>query len=567
MTIGGGVSKRLSSLFSASLTLQGSLLSGAVVSDESTVLSINDSPVPATIRHTIDLSLYAISIEPSLRFCLDPIRLRIAVPFFVLLNGSYVATQQVTNPPGVYLGGQDVRVEGEGTLPGLQRFVPALSLSFGTVGKVVGTVRIEPEVTIGVPLASITSAADWKIWTIGAGIRLAPSYDKIRALRRDTSWIRDTSVLETIVAAVGSTSTSIRVVDSVDDVGADVIVRHLVLGETTTITVPRERPFLRAEARAMFIDDRGLERDRIAIRTKKFDNEFLMPLVSSVFFSPRSSELTSYDGREISLPNAWDTTSFCRIVAKMQFRLLDDWAREIDRTSGKVGVRGRASTSENPSLADERSAAVVDYLVKRGVSRGRLRILESEILDDSASHARTVAIDVGKAKPALQRESWSTIQPEECNIRIHLRSVGDAPVRSWEVTFSNQSRTITALRGEGELPEHVLFKVPDSILVAMESGSEFTYRVRVQSNDSIVFTSEPARISMQRSPDDGSVRTKRNMAMPTMEIAESHQAALYTLQWKSPSVRRLSTEEVDVLHQYGATWGRLINGMVFVRSD
>lgn len=564
--LGGGVTKRLSPLFSASVLLHGSYLSGSVISDESTVLSINDAPVPATIRHTIDLSLFALSLEPSVRLLAGPLRLRLGLPLQILLDGSYVATQQVVNPPGVYLGGQAVRVEGEGTLPGLQRFVPALSVGFGTTGKEVGGVRIEPEITLRIPLSSITSAADWTIWSVAAGVRIAPTFDKIRPIKRDTLWIRDTTVLEVAATDISSTSTRIFAVDSVDAVGDEVIYRHVALRERTTISVPHEPAFIRAEARAMFVDQQGVERERISIRTVKFENEFLMPLISTIYFAPRSSDLTSYDARSVPVPMAWENGPFARRIAAMQFRLLDDWAKEI-AGSTMVTVRGRASTTEDPALAEQRVAAVVDHLVRQGAPRSRIRVLEAEFLDDSATNARTVTIDPGKTHTAMQREQWTTVQPEPCSLRIHLRAEGDAPVRSWEVTFGTTAGSIGTISGTGELPESILFRVPDSVLVAMGSGSDIFYRVHVRGDDSTTFVSEPARITLQQVSYEGSTRTKRYMAIPTTEVRSAHEAAFHTLKWAKPEVLDLTAEELDVLHTYGATWARIVNGMMIVRSD
>ncbi len=564
--LGGGVAKRLSPLFSASVLLHGSYLSGSVISDESTVLSINDAPVPATIRHTIDLSLFALSIEPSVRLLAGPLRLRLGLPLQILLNGSYVATQQVVNPPGVYLGGQAVRVEGEGTLPGLQRLVPALSVGFGTTGKEVGGVRIEPEVTLRIPISSISSAADWTIWSVSAGVRVAPLFDKIRPIKRDTLWIRDTTVVEVAATEISSTSTNIFAVDSVDAVGDEVILRHVALRERTTISVPHEPAFIRAEARAMFVDQQGMERERISIRTVKFENEFLMPLLSTVYFAPRSSDLSSYDARSVPLPTAWENGPFARRIAAMQFRLLDDWAKEIARSTS-VTVRGRASISEDPVLAEQRVAAVVNHLVRHGAPRSKIRVLDAEILDDSASNARTVTIDPGKAHMAMQREQWSTVQPEACSLRIHLRAEGDAPVRTWEVAFSTKAGSIGVIGGQGELPENILFMVPDSVLVAMGSGSEIFYRVLVRGEDSTSFVSEPARITLQQVSHEGSTRTKRYMALPTTEVRSAHDAAFHTLKWGKTEVLDLSAEELEMLHSYGATWARIVNGMMIVWSD
>jgi len=566
VAIGGGITKRLSRLFSADVTVQGSILSGSVVSDEFTVLSINDSPVPATIRHTINLSLYAVAIEPSIRLFLGAFRLRLGIPIQFLLQNSYVATQEVVNPPGVYVGGQAIRVEGEGALPGARTLVPAVSLGFGTSGKVVGSVRIEPEVTLRVPISSISAVADWKIWTFSAGVRIAPSFDKIRPVRRDTLWIRDTTVMEVATSAPRSSSTRIFAVDSVDDVGEDVVARHVAARERTTIEVPHEPLFIRAEARAMFVDQQGIERDRITLRTVKYNNELLMPMMSTVYFAPRSSDLASYDARNVLLPNAWEDRPLARRIAAMQYRLLDDWALEIARPT-PVSIRGRAATSEPTSLAEQRALAVVNYLVKHGAERSRIRVLDSEILDDSLSNARTVSIDPGKIHTAMQREQWTAVQPEACAIRIHLRAEGDAPVRSWEVRFSTNSGLIGSIGGQGEMPESVLFTVPDSVTVAMGTGSEISYRVLVRGDDSTSFVSEPARISMQQASSDGSMRTKRYMAMPTTEERCTHEAALYTLKWGKTQVQELASEDLKILHSYGATWARILNGMILVRSD
>lgn len=566
MAIGGGITKRLSKLFSADVTVQGSLLSGGVISDEFTVLSINDSPVPATILHTINLSLYAVAVEPSVRLMLGPYRMRLGIPLQLLLHNAYKATQQVVNPPGVYLGGQAIRVEGEGTLPGARTLVPALSLGFGTSGKVVGSVRIEPEVTLRVPITSISGVADWRIWTLSAGVRIAPSFDKIKPTRRDTLWIRDTVVVEVATTALRSSSTRIFAVDSVDDVGEDLISRHIAARERTTINVPHEPSFIRAEARAMFVDQQGIERDRITIRTVKYDNEVLMPLMSTVYFTPRSSDLASYDARSILHPNAWEKRPLARRIAAMQYRLLDDWAQEIARSTS-VSIRGRASTSEPASLADMRATAVVNYLVQHGAARSRIRVLDSEILDDSSSNARTVSIDPGNVHTSMQREQWTTVQPEACSILIHLRAEGDAPVRSWEMRFSTSAGLIGSIDGQGEMPESVLYTVPDSVTVAMGAGSEISYRVLVRGDESTSFASEPARISMQQASSEGSARTKRYMAVPTTEVRSAHEASFYTLKWGKTQIQELTNEDLDVLHGFGATWARVLRGMILVRSD
>lgn len=566
ITLGAGVSRRYTETMSLSLLVRGSALSGSVVSDETVTLSINDDPVPATIRHTIDLSLYAIALEPSVLFDAAPMRFRVGLPISLLLNGTYLATQQVVNPPGITIGGVAIQTEGSGTLPGLRSVVPSLVFGMSTDGKLARQIQIEPELTVGVPLMSISSEADWRLWSLRLGVRLTPYVRKPKGIRRDTVVTRDTVIVEIADSEVRRMLTESHVIDSADEERDTVILRHVSVVEQTTAYLPREPSVIRAEAKAMFVDDAGAERDRVTIATARHENELFMPLLPIIYFRYRSSDLTSYDGQPTAIPRPWDTASHISLVAALQFRLLQDWAKELRGSDGIVGVRGSYTASEPRTLADKRAMAVIEQLAQYGVARSRLHLRPGVMYDDEAPLARTATLEFETDRVAMQRQRWTSITSPPCHLRIHLRAEGDVSVHSWIVSLSWNGTTIGHIEGDSLVPEHVMFTIPDSVLTAAESVTNIVYRVQVMGDDGSSFISDPATITMQMSASNSGIRTERIMIVPTVDARLEQAALRVAATWGTTERSRLQQNEAATLRGYGAAWLRIVEGMQVVRS-
>jgi hypothetical protein len=88
--------------------------------DEPVVLSINDEPIPATIRHDRTADLHSLFIEPIVMLTLSRTQFCGGLRLGYAFQAPYMETQEVIDPPGVTINGSAVAIDVEGSYPGPQ---------------------------------------------------------------------------------------------------------------------------------------------------------------------------------------------------------------------------------------------------------------------------------------------------------------------------------------------------------------------------------------------------------------------------------------------------------------
>ena len=254
-----GVDLPLTPLFG--LTVAGGYLyaPGVMRFDENTILSIENDPVPAVIRHDRTLALFTLFIEPSAYITFHRTQISAGLRLGYVVNAPFTETQEVIDPPGVSFDGEGVIVDAEGSYPGLQPLSVMLTAGVRTMGERIGPLRFEPGVSVAVALTTLS--ADMPTRQIQAGVNVRIILDPLpqRTHLRDTVFIVDTVYHESAAGPVADVMTitgidsAMQVIDDVDHTTITIrreLVRTIVVSPSTLLTEVHAR-FLTQEGRAV----------------------------------------------------------------------------------------------------------------------------------------------------------------------------------------------------------------------------------------------------------------------------------------------------------------------------
>lgn len=236
---------------------------GVMEYDESTTLSIDDDPVPAVIRHRQQLALGLAFIEPTITLAASSWHADLGVRVGYVLGGEMETTQQIIDPPGVEF---ENALDSGTDIPGLATVGAWAKLGISSRGRRIGDLRIEPGLSVSLPLTSMSTVQPFRIWSASATVRLFIDPRPALPVRTDTVVITDTIVVESNTETETRESIVIVGVDSTTVTTSTEIIRTITILRELRRTVGIGLPIMVTEAQALFILPDGRLDDRITLR-------------------------------------------------------------------------------------------------------------------------------------------------------------------------------------------------------------------------------------------------------------------------------------------------------------
>lgn len=266
---------------------------GTLSGDESTVFTVNGTPVAGTIRHSLTASLSSIIVRPTFTLISGNMEVGVGLSLSRIFNSDFEQKQEVIEPQGITLTAAPVN----GNLPNAAAIAFAPSLSVG-VRYPLGDITVVPTARAEYGLTDIAGLS-WRAWSIRGGItfmyesRPVPP-DTVSPeiiipqpviVQFDTLYVRDTLTSEMRGIPAERVILSARAI--IPDTGA----RQITIKESFRREIPRPMPLLRARAGVAFVNADGAESANLRVEIRRTITKRFFPILPAVFFEGNSSEL------------------------------------------------------------------------------------------------------------------------------------------------------------------------------------------------------------------------------------------------------------------------------------
>jgi hypothetical protein len=411
--------------------------------DEPVVLSINDEPIPATIRHDRTADLHSLFIEPIVMLTLSRTQFCGGLRLGYAFQAPYMETQEVIDPPGVTINGSAVAIDVEGSYPGLQPFMATAIAGVRTTGQRIGAFRLEPGVTFAVGLTTLSTVQPVRQFSAGLDLRLQWDPEPERIFKIDTTITTDTVYTERAGGPAPDAVTIVSIDSTVVDLdNIRLTTIHIRQRLTRTIAMPSSTLF--TEARARFLDDRGraVTSWQIAYRETMHTATVSLPASCTVDLPSRSattridalrslSRHLSADCREMldtmvqpppaitTLEITWTDVEWepCRV----RFELITEGDVEVD--SWLLRLYTDANAALDSVTGDGAPAPTLDYSFTKDVM--------ALLLNGATIHYEFVAFDIDGGRT----------QPVHGTLSFNPADTDDVITQRWELVMPWQELT------------------------------------------------------------------------------------------------------------------------------
>lgn len=266
---------------------------GTLSGDESTVFTVNGTPVAGTIRHLLLAPLGSITFRPTFTLVSGNVEIGLGLSLSRIIRSDVEQKQEVVEPQGVTLTSTPV----SGALPNAAAIGVAPSFSVG-VRYPMRDITVIPMARAELGLSDIAGLS-WRTWSVRGGITLMyephlPPPDTVPPeviipqpviLQFDTLFVRDT-----LTAEMRGISAE-RIVLSARYITPDTGARRIIVKESFRREIPRPMPLLRARAGVAFVREDGSESVNLRVEIRRTITKRFFPILPAVFFEGNSPEL------------------------------------------------------------------------------------------------------------------------------------------------------------------------------------------------------------------------------------------------------------------------------------
>lgn len=376
-----------------------------------------DSDAQGLFRHTLDVSVGAIAIEPMAQYrVFDQLFLHAGFQLgFINLAKSYDHIEELIEPETVYYeNGLRERLNASGDLEELNgiSFSPLVGASYEFALDRKKEFLLAPEIFYTIGLTDIVSDVDWKVNTLRLGLAF----------------------------------------------------KYSPAGATTP---PKDELSGSVDASGVFPD--GTESPIVTVQVEEFLSTNLKPLLTYVFFDENSSILPPrYNKLTPSQTNSFSEDQLYSLDAmETYYHVLNIIGKRMRQNpDAKIAIDGCNSNEgkekNNLRLSQKRAETVRNYLVnvwkiapeRLIVDKRNLPQEPSNIKDpDGIVENRRVEITSNKWEiiaPVTAKDTFRTVTPPKVRFKTDFSS--DAGIRKWEINASQSGKNLNTLAGTGTLP-------------------------------------------------------------------------------------------------------------------
>lgn len=431
----------INSTTSLSLGVGYSLASGTMLRDEDTRINIDGVATPATIEHTVDVTLNRLMLQPTVGYQILPsVSLTAGLAAGYLLSPTFSSRERLVAPVGrgVFDNGQRTRDEYSGALPEANKLQAAaqLGVSYQLPMNALHTVSLIPSLTGSIGLTNILRGVNWK--ENGMGASLAIDY---RPMIQPES------------------SKPARRIPPPD----------------TARPVP-ELPALLASLTAMGVDSSGNEEGRVSLRIEELVEVTFAPMIPYVFFDrdaahlpERYKQIRSDESARFSeekLPGEDRLAFYHEVLNVIGSRLANHPSARITLVAC---ADPSMAASKASALAESRGKTVREYLATAwGIDSDRIAIQARTLPErpspvaDSDGIAEDRRVEIASNDPAILApvfisDTIRTATPP--TIRFRTRVAPEPGIANWRVVASQDGLVLKTFDGSGAPPEKLDWNV------------------------------------------------------------------------------------------------------------
>ena len=405
----------------------------------------------------------------------------------------------------------------------------------------VAGLRIMPELRISFPLTGLWNTGEWNVHSLRFGVALMnppppppapPTIDTssqeepperpppITSQRPTTLYDTLAVRRDTVIRSVSEIEGDPLTLDTIRyerlthrDNGRTVISIQPI--ETWILRLPQIKPLLVAGVGASFV----LDNDSLSSQAKVTLEEFVMnrhvPPLNYVFFSEgearlpgRYRQLDDEQARSFTVETFYSKSTLglynniLNVVGE-RMRRNPDAAITLNGYNAGVGVE-----KGDTALSRRRAEAIRDYLssVWR-IDRARVRVgaanlppkpsaLETPEGRDENRRVEILSNDPAILEPVLLSDTVRIIDPP--TIRFRTSVVSDAGIESWRLEVSQSGQLLKDIRGLGDVPADVDWRIRDDILRPL-ADEPLRYRLHIRDSTGQEFsTSTDAVIQFEQ---------------------------------------------------------------------
>ncbi len=433
------------------------------------------TPVPMTVRHTLDASFLLASFLPSVEYTpFGRMTLSAGPEIGIVAGNTVVQKEEIIDPPGATWVSTKtpLQVLFDGELSDISPLQVALTAGAGYSFPLnsARTLHIAPEVYISLPLGVLRETGSWSAmsYRVGASLLFAPLpapppvfYDTVRT--------SDTTI--NIVAGIDEERivAGTPIITTVQDTLPHAVFVHTSVHEQFVRQIPELKPLLSATITASFVLDNGQETKAAKVTMEEFIVHKYTPLLPYVFFAEQSSVIPS---RYKSLP-ATDAAAFSihhyntASTLDIYYHVLNILGERMHRLpQATIVVTGyTADERGTPALSERRARAVANYLSNVwNIPPSRITIRARALPDrlsamnqqEGVEENRRVEItgsDPALFEPVVLTDTIRTVDPP--TVRFRPRLFSEAGIRTWRILIAQEEKLLKELRGEGVAPSAV----------------------------------------------------------------------------------------------------------------
>lgn len=474
----------LSGPISASLRGGVSHVRGVLTAYQTEPSTPDGTPVPMTIRHTLDASFTQLAVAPMLEWSfLGRLRLAVGPEFGLLLDSRALQTEDIIDPPGAtwVTTGEPRQVLYDDAVEGAARFQTSINVGIGYTLPLSGNrLFVAPELFASVPLTRLRPEGDWSAVSYRAGVSLfftaaasEPPPVEETEYRYDTLLVRDTTVR--IIAGIDREQIVLDTVETVSsrESGLKTEEYHTVITERYVRQIPELKPLLSAGVSTSFVLDNGRETRAAKVTMEEFIVNKYVPLLPYVFFAERSAVLEErYRRLSPDEATAFTINRYNKAGAlDIYYHVLNIVGQRMRGNPGAVlTVTGYTAAEPGaPSLADDRARAVAAYLSHIwNIPSSRLVVRARTLPEHPSSMAQPEGVDENRRveltssdpslfDPVVLTDTLRTVDPP--TVRFRTRLFSEAGVRQWHILITQGDKPLKELHGEGPPPPIVDWQI------------------------------------------------------------------------------------------------------------
>jgi outer membrane protein OmpA-like peptidoglycan-associated protein len=418
------------------------------------VLDITNTVVDGVFEHRLETSLGIIALEPIVRYPIfGNLALNGGMNISYALQKDYTQQETLLSPStGTFGNGQRVELQNSGAIP--------QSASIG--------LAVLAGISYSIPLSKTWTLAPEFLYSIGLTNEV-----------QDLKWSISAARFGAILYFQPQPSAKEPIIEPIPEkpVETPIIVEKKIIPKETPPEPPK--PTMNVMIQAVGMDGADVDLPLVRLRVEEFISTQMYPLLNYVFFDDNSSELPArYNSLQKTKVQEFTEKSLKNLQNKnsleVYYDILNIVGYRMSRLpKSKLTLTGCNSNQNaeqsNLKLSQARAEAVKNYLISTWNIEPNRISAKARNLPEVASNLETGIEENRRVEltstvseildPVIIQDTLRTANPP--SVKFSPSAIVESGVKQWNIIALQQSKTLRTFKGEGEMPQSLVWRVND----------------------------------------------------------------------------------------------------------